>query len=260
MKKYKYTFLSLMFVVLFLMGSMAAANAILKRRETRLLSERGGIKVESPVRAWEGGENGDEGVDGIDTNDKKNLLSMEQAEEAVKSWNDRTGVTLHGQVAGQVSMEEAIEHGKKWLDGMGIGDGNEEGSFGINAELGVGRQKEDTEQREAYFSFWTVTYFNQSMNAVLYLNAVTGNVWGAEIKLYEEQAKKMPDGRLRLFVELAGFQAADEVSPAMDSEETTSEVKIKESQLYAQEMSYAMAVWPGNSYEYIAYQLLVRQP
>lgn len=249
-----------MFVVLFLMGSMAAANDILRLREKRLLSERGGIKVESPVRVWESGENSNEGVDGIDTSDKKNSLSMEQAMEAVKSWNDRIGVTLHEQVAGQISMEEAIEHGKKWLDGMGIGDGNEEGSFGINAELGVGRQKEDTQEREAYFSFWIVTYFNQSMNAVLYLNAVTGNVWGAEIKLYEEQSKKMPDDRLQLFVQWAGFQAEDAISPAMDSKETTSEVKIKESQLYAQEMSYVMAVWSGNSYEYIAYQLLVKQP
>lgn len=257
MKKYKYTFISLMFAVLFIIGSMVATNYILRLRETRLLTERGGIKVESPVREWEGGENSDESVGGIDTKDKKNSLSMKQVEEAVKSWNNRTGVTLHEQVAGQISMEEAIENGKKWLAEMEIGDVKEAVPFSISAELGVGRQKEDTGEREAYFSFWTVTYFNQSMDAVLYLNAVTGNVWGAEIKLYEEQSEKSSDDRLQLFVKLAGLQAADDAS-SIGSGETKSVIEIRGSQLYAQERSYVMAAQFENVYEYITYQLLVK--
>lgn len=257
MKKYKYTFLSLMFAVLFIIGSMAATNYILKLREMRLLTERGSIKVESPVREWEGGENSDESAIGIESNDKKNPLSMKQVEEAVKSWNNRIGVTLHEQVAGQISMEEAIENGKKWLVRMETGDGKEEFSFGVSAQLGVGRQKGENGEREAYFSFWTVTYSGQSMDAVLYLNAVTGNVWGAEIKRYEKQSKESSDDRLQLFVKLAGLQAADDVSSIMDSEENKSVVTIKESKLYAQELSYIMANQFENVYEYITYQLLV---
>lgn len=258
MKKYKYTFISLISVVLFIIGSMAASNSILRLRETRLLTESGGIKVELPVREWGGGQNSDESVNGIDTNDKKNSLSMKQVEESVKSWNNRTGVTLHEQVAGQISMEEAIENGKKWLKEMEIGGVNEEVSYTINAELGVGKQKEDTGEREAYFSFWTVTYFNQSMNAVLYLNAVTGKVWGAEIKLYEGTTNKSSDDRLQLFVKLAGLQAADDVPSIIDSQEIKSAISIKESQLYAQELSYEMATQFENGYYYIAYQLLVK--
>ena len=256
MKKYKYTFLSLMFAALFIIGSMAATNDILRLRETRLLTERGDIKAESPVREWEGGENSDESAISKDTNDKKNSLSMKQVEEAVRSWNNRTGVTLHGQVAGQVSMGEAIENGKKWLVEMGIGGVKEE--ISISAELGVGRQKKDAGEREAYFSFWTVTYFNQSMNAVLYLNAVTGNVWGSEIKLYEGKPKKSSDDRLRLFVKLAGLQAADDVPYIIDSEGTKTAITIKESQLYAQEQSYEMEIQSENAYKYIAYQLLAK--
>lgn len=256
MKKYKYTFLSLMFAALFIIGSMAATNDILRLRETRLLTERRDIKAESPVREWEGGENSDESTIGKDTNDKKNSLSTKQVEEAVRSWNNRTGVTLHGQVAGQVSMGEAIENGKKWLVEMGIGGVKEE--ISISAELGVGRQKKDAGEREAYFSFWTVTYFNQSMNAVLYLNAVTGNVWGAEIKLYEGKPKKSSDDRLRLFVKLSGLQAADDVPYIIDSEGTKAAITIKESQLYAQEQSYEMEIQSENAYKYIAYQLLAK--
>lgn len=255
MNKYKYTFLSLMFAVLFIIGSMATANCILRLRETSLLTERGGIKVELPVREWGGGENSDESVNGIDTNDKKNSLSVKQIEEAIKSWNNRTGVTLHEQVAGQISMEEAIRNGKKWLAEMEIGDVKEEVSFSISAELGVGRQKEDTGEKEAYFSFWMVTYFNQAMDATLYLNAVTGKVWGAEIKLYEEQQRKSSDDRLQLFVKLAGLQAAEDV-PSIGSEGTESVFNIKGSRLYAQERSYEMIVQFENNYEYLAYQLL----
>ena len=130
-------------------------------------------------------------------------------------------------MAGQISMKEAIQNGEKWLAEMKISDGKEKLSFSVNAELGVGRQKEDTGEREAYFSFWTVTYVNQSMNAVLYLNAVTGNVWGAEIKRYGEQPEKSPGGGLQLFV-------------------------------YAHEQLYEMTVQFENGYEYFAYQLLAK--
>lgn len=257
MKKYKYTFISLISAILFIIGSMVASNSILRLRETRLLTESGGIKVELPVREWGGGQNGDESVNGIDTNDKKNSLSMKQVEVSVKSWNNRTGVTLHEQVAGQISMEEAIENGKKWLQEMEIGGVNEAVSYTINAELGVGRQKEDTEEKEAYFSFWTVTYSNQDMDAVLYLNAVTGNVWGAEIKRYEEQKEKLSDDRLKLFVRLAGLQAVED-APSIGSEGTESVIEIKGSRLYAQEQSYEMEVQFENDYEYLAYQLLAK--
>lgn len=258
MKKYKYTFLALLFAVLFILGSMEAANTILRFRVTQLLAERGGIKVESPVREWNGGKNGDGSIGGTDGNDKKPSLSVKQAEEAVKSWNNRIGVTLHEKVAGQVSMEEAIGNGKRWLAQMETGDGKEEASFFINAELGVGGQKRDIREQEAYFSFWTVTYSNQSMDAVLYLNAVTGNVWGAEIRRYEEPPKKSSGDRLRLFVKLAGLQAAEDVA-SNGSEGTDSIIAIKGSRLYAQEQSYEMAVQSENGYEYIVYQLLVKQ-
>lgn len=257
MKKYKYTFLSLMFAVLFVIGSMAVANIILRHRETQLLTERGGIKVESPVREWEGRRNGDGSIGDTDSNNKKKSISVKQIEEAVKSWNNRTGVTLHEQVAGQVSMGEAIGNGKKWLAEMEIGEEKKEASFSVNAELGVGRQKEDTEEKEAFFSFWTVTYSNQAMDAVLYLNAVTGNVWGAEIKLYEEQKEKSSDDRLKLFVRLAGLQAVAD-APSIGSEGTESVIEIKGSRLYAQEQSYEMEVQFENDYEYLAYQLLAK--
>lgn len=258
MKEYKYTFISLMFAALFIIGSMVATNYILRLRETRLLTEKGDMKVESPVIEWEGEKNSEESAGNTDVNGKKKFLSMKQIEEAVNSWNNRSMVTLHNQVAGQIPMEEAIENGKKWLNKMEIVDVKEKVSFGVSAELGVGRGKEDTGEREAYFSFWTVTYSSQSMNVVLYLNAVTGNVWGAEIKLFEEHWEKLSKDGLQIFVKLAGLQAEDDVSPNMNFGENKSEIAIKESKLYAQEFSYDMAILFENGYKSITYQLIVK--
>ena len=259
-RKYKYTFISLMFAVLFIFGSMAAMNYILRIRETQLLTESGRAEVESPVREWEGWGIGDENVVSGDTDGERYVLTTNQVEEAVKRWNNRTAVTLHDPVAGQISMEEAIENGERWLIEMEIGEEKDATSFSISAELGVGGQKQDAGERlEAYFSFWTVTYSNQSMSAILYLNAVTGKVWGAEITLYEGLPKKLQDDRLQLFVEMAGLQVADGTSVVIDSGQTRTEMAIKESRLYAQEHSYSMSIGYENSYELTIYRLLAKQ-
>lgn len=258
MRKYKYTFISLIFTVLFIFGSMATMNYILRIREMQLLTESGMEEVELPVREWGDWGNSNENVVGADPDGARYFLTISQVEEAIKSWNDRAEVTLHDPVAGQISMEEAIENGEEWLNAMEISEEMDAASFTISAELGISGVKEDTGERlEAYFSFWTVTYSNQSMSAILYLNAVTGKVWGADITLYEELPKKWSDDRLRLFVELAGLQVSDD-SVVIDSGETRFEIAIKESRLYAQKHSYDMSIGFENSYKHITYQLLIK--
>ncbi len=259
--KYKYTIVFLIFAAFFIFGSMKVMNFILRLRETQLLTESGRVKMELPVRTWESWENDKEGVVSEDTSSERNVLKTEQIEDAIKCWNERNSSILHEPVAGQISMEEAIKAGEKWLVEMGIGEEKDAAAYTINTELGIGVQTEEAgEQLEAYYSFWTVKYSSRSISAVLYLNAVTGKVWGAEITLYEEQPEKTPDDRLRLFVELAGLQVSDDDSAVIHSGETRIEIAIKESQLYAQERSYSMSIGLENSYKYtITYQLLIRQ-
>lgn len=258
-RKYKYTVLSLIFTVLFILGSMTVMDSILRVRETRLLTESGRADMESPVLEWEGWGNDDENAAGEDTDGERRILNTKQAEEAIASWNGRTWVILHDPVAGQISMEEAIEEGERWLAEMGIGEETDRSSFSISAQLGVdGEWEEMGERLEAYFSFWTVTCSNPSVKAVLYLNAVTGKVWGAEIMLQEELQEKISDGGLRRFVELSGLPAADDDSAETDSGENRDEMAIKESRLYAREYSYSMVIGSENSYEHTIYQLLTR--
>lgn len=236
--RYKYTFASLLFAVLFVFGSMAAMNYILSIRETRLLTESGRVEMESPVRAWENWQN-DEESPVSDIGSERHILNTQQVEDAVKCWNNRTSIILHDPVEGQISMEEAVKAGEAWLSEMKIGEGTDALSYAINAELGVGGQIEDAgEKLEAYYSFWTVQYSGKSMRAILYINAVTGKVWGAEITSYGNPIEKLPYERLRLFVELAGLQISDDELTVVEYGGDKSGIAIKNSLLYAQESIY----------------------
>lgn len=255
-KSYKYTILTLLLAVLFVFGSMEGMNLILRAREIQFLSESGRVVVEAPVRAWMEQNGGAEGEDG-DNLQEGYVLTMAQMESAIESWNSRTNVILHTPVEGQISMEKAIETGKSWLIAMDIGSEEDLESFYINAELGVSEQENGNGERlEAYYSFWTVKYSNQSMDAILYVNAVTGKVWGAEITKYEDYYEIFGDERLKLFIELAGLQISDNDSVVIDSGGTRTRIAIRDSCLYAQEQVYYMLKAFEDTSRYINYQLI----
>ena len=260
--KYKYTFVSLIFAAFFIFGSMTAMNYILRISETRLLTESGRVEVESPVRAW---ENDEESSVSEDFRSERYILNMQQVEDAIKCWNKRTNIILHDPVAGQISMEEAIEAGEKWLIEMKIGEEIDEMSYSINAELGIsGPMEYAGEKLEAYYSFWTVQYSSQSMSAILYINAVTEKVWGAEIASYDDLQEELPYERLRFFVELAGLQVSDDNSAIIEYGGSKTEIAIKDSRLYAQESIYNTVKMNGDelsgddSYTTIYYRLIER--
>lgn len=231
-KKYIYTVLSLGAAAIFLFSGMVCMPMVLHTRERELLSESGKAIVESPVRAWQEKEDGTEIETGSDFDGKRYTLTTEQLEAAVNSWNNRAGETLHNPVGGQIPMEEAIEAGKKWLIDMGIElTGEEYSNYTVNATLSVGNQKELTGlQLEPYYSFWTVQLKGQSKNTVLYLNAVTGKVCGAEITLYENLPEVLPYENLEQFAEMAGLQGTDTV---IDQESMQAILPIEDSCLIA---------------------------
>ena len=263
--KYRYTFASLVFALFFVFGSMAAMNFILRIRETSLLTESGKVEVESPVHAWENWQNDEESPANEDTGSEGYILNMQQIEDAIESWNNRTNTILHDPVAGQIPMEEAIKAGENWLIEMKIEEDMDVMSYSVNAELGVsGRMEDAGEKLDAYYSFWTVRYSSQSMRAILCVNAVTGKVWGAEITSYGGIAKELPYARLRLFVELAGLQTSDDDFAIVEYGGAKSEIAIKNSPLYAQEgIYYAVKMNEGeltveDSYTTIYYRLFLQ--
>jgi hypothetical protein len=261
-KAYKYTILTLLLAVVFIFVSMTGMNLILQIRERQLLTESGRIAMETPVRSWQTADNEEEEEENAVAEKETYTLTIEQMEEVINGWNQRTGVTVHSPVNGQISMEDAIEMAQQWLAEMGLNDNEQErdtDAISMSAVLGVATQEIlEGVQLEPYYSIWTVQIQSDSIKAEIYINAVTGKVWGAEITLYEEMPEKWHDNRLRLFVELAGLQVADEDFIAIDSGETRTEIAIKESRLYAQEQLYSMSIASKDGYTQLNYQLLVK--
>lgn len=233
-KTIKYTFLMLFLAFCFIFGSMAGMNGILQFRERQLLTESGRAIVESPVRAWSGWKENEESEN---IYHDKSMLTEEQIADVIECWNSRETEFIHNPVEGQISMEEAIQVGEKWIAEMGVSKGNEQGTdmllYSVKATLGVGEQKGDTgKQLEPYYSFWMVEFSGQSRKIVMYVNAVTGKVWRAKVSLYDDLPEKMPYENLCLFVEMAGFTETDAESIVVNKDGTQAVLEMEDSLLY----------------------------
>lgn len=202
---------TIIFSIVFILMSMGCMNLILQVRERQLLSESGKTVVESPVRDWQEWE--------VQTTEREEhqeaILTIRQMMDAINSWNYRLEVVLHEPVEGQISMSEAIEAGKAWLKAMDVG---ECGNF-VQATLSVEAPRENMRtQFETYYSIWSVQFRGYGLATNLYINAVTGTVWGAEILFYEELSEELQIERLQRFWELAGFKSNEKDSIKREAE------------------------------------------
>ena len=139
-------------------------------------------------------------------------------------------------------MEDAIKMGEEWLIKMNVSEkesGNSDANF-TKATLSVGIQSQSDEKLlEPYYSFWTVNFSSQTMNAVLYLNAVTGKVWGAEISLYGSMHEE-PYENLKLFAELAGLEVSEKESVQLGDSKTEATLVVNGGRLYVKQQCYSM--------------------
>lgn len=210
-KSYKYTILTLFLAIVFIFGSMAGMNFIIRVREGQLLTQRGRVLVETPVRSWIDLESNKEPASDT-VNQERYTLTVQQMEEAILYWNNREGEIIHEPVIGQISMGEAIENGKEWLMEMKYVETESDNflAYSVNATLSVGKKRETLNTKlEPYYSFWTVKYANGDMEAELLLNAVTGKVWGANITIYENITEGFNYENAISFWNMAGIQMSE---------------------------------------------------
>jgi len=203
-KKWVYTCLSIIFAFVFIFGSMAVMNMILRMREKQLLSESGSAVAESPVKAWEEGNQSNQ-----DTASVPYTLTASQTEDAISNWNERADVVMHNPVSGQIDMEQAIKAGQTWLVKMGYKEKDDKKGeiYSVHAVLSTTKQNEKKkEPLEPYYSFWTVHFSNPSMGVLLYINAVTGKVWNARVCICKNMPKKIPYKKLKRFMKLSGIK------------------------------------------------------
>lgn len=249
-KAYKYTVLTFLITFAFVIVSMVGMKFILQEREKQLLTESGEMVMEAPVRAWQEWEDQED----KNSSGEKYSLTAKQVKDAMESWDNRKGVTLHNSIEGQISMEKAIEAGEEWLAEMEAEENAQEIDMGMNfvrATLGVGEQKRDSGiPLEPYYSFWTVQFSSQDIEAVLYINAVTGRVWSAELTLFEKFPEEMPYEKLHMFVEMTGLKQSNS-TVEIDEEKKQAVLTMEDGLLYAQ-MDYSSIVIGENTMvEYI---------
>lgn len=250
-KKYKYTIVTLSLAVIFSLGSMAGMKLTLQIRERQLLTESGRASMKTPVRSWQtadskGGE--DEKV----PDEERHMLTTEKKEKVLDGWNNRTGVTIHNPVNGQFSMEEAIVIAKEWLAQMGLREDQQEGEIDVaymRAQLGVATQETlKGEQLEPYYSIWTVYIVNDSLQGNLYINAVTGEVWGAEIYLDNYIPVKRPYVKLRRFAVLSGLDTKG-AALTIYREGTRAILEMDDSRIYAEMEFYCSGTIASSKYD-----------
>lgn len=252
-KSYKYTLLTLFLAIIFAIGSMEGMSIILRIRERWFLSESGRVVMEAPVRAWQEQDSSIEGENKDSSIKEGYALTAEQMEEVIRQWDGRMAVAVHNPVNGQISMAEAVKAGVEWLAEMGM-EGNVqekdmESNF-MNAMLGVAVQNPSAEAPlEPYYSYWIMQFSDQSMKAVLYLNAVTGQVWSAEIILLEDLPEEIPYEKLNLFAELSGLQISDTDTVIKNQEGTQAFLVAGGSPLCAEmEFHHSQTGYPYSGY------------
>lgn len=238
-RTHRYTILSLLLAAAFIFVSMVSMRIILQVREGQLLTERGKTMVESPVQAWQEWEEETQTDMEKQLDGQRHTLTIGQMEEAIKHWNGRLGEIIHDPVEGQISLEEAIEAGESWLSAMGMEE--DKSRYSVNTSLGVGVQMESDQTRlEPYYSFWTVQISTQTMDTMLNINAVTGQVWSAVIRIYENIPEEPTAENLKIFVKSTGLLIEDTPVIEKNSERIKVVSNIKDSRLNAQVVYHSL--------------------
>lgn len=200
----KYTLLTAILALIFIVLSILCGRILLGNWEEKLLGRSGRLEYTSPVRSGEETEDGSQAA-------RDNRLQMEEIEDIVRVWNQKSVLLVHEPAEGQISIDEAIEEVKSWLSEIGMEETAAGGSGSIQATLNQGQMKgKKKSQQGPGYSFWRVEYVRDEVEAVFFVNAITGRVWEADVTFYKPWPKKPDADFLDILVDLTGLKASEE--------------------------------------------------
>lgn len=177
-------------------------NALLDRQEAALFARTGSISV--PEVSWtrrgpQDDRNSDQNLDAVKLEERLMVKILE-------NWNAPASYARpHEPVEGQLNIEQAVTMARVGLShfaaqGIVSSELLEDDFSRINASLWENRPAMMENQSSMQvrigmelppeYSYWVVTFDNTKMGARLTLNAVTGEIWRADVFLY--QAGTMP--------------------------------------------------------------------
>ncbi len=201
-------------------GGILAVWGRLDRERAELLS--GGGEVEMPARA-DGVASQSIGV--VDVEIKVTDLSQEELRQAVLCLEETSEKYPHEPMPGQLSMTEATRSGMGWLGGFFLPrlDGEVEipKEYGLSCYLWAEGQAVAGEgEADLLSGYWEVSLSAKELDAVLLLNAVTGQVLRAEIGLpypaEEHPAEDSLEGLLADYADSLGIETSYVISAAED--------------------------------------------
>lgn len=235
MKKYQYTVLTIILSLIFSFGSMASMHLILKTREHTILSESGKIQTAMPVEDQAQDVSSDIA---LQIQSRLSAQATEQMEQVIRRWSSDTDRHLdtftHIPSDNEIPMEEAIAIGNEWLLAMNLEQGNDS----VYAILGSmpSTYSESLGSRfpyDSYFSLWKLQYSTSAMRVILYIHAMEGKVWKADITLYDNlYTASLSTAGLKRFAELAGL--APSGNTKVNSDDTQATLDIQDSPMSAQ--------------------------
>ncbi len=125
---------------------------------------------------------------------------------------------LHEPAEGQLSMEQAMDRGKAWLDELSSlyrGSYETSGAYmRIQASLSTGGYDGETDmETDPAYSCWRLSFTGNDMEAVLTLNSVTGQVLDAAISYFSPESS-VAAGREKQLLEWYSSSFGLEPEPA----------------------------------------------
>lgn len=176
-------------------GGLALVQGRLETEEDRLLEEGGEIKVQIQAQKM-----ASQTVGEVETQQAElTQAELAQAVEYLEQGGDRY---LHEPQAGQLSMAQAVDCGKEWMEGfllprLGAGPDvtGEAREYKVGCFLWAREENSLEGPAEApWLSYWSVELNSPDVDGMLILNAVTGQVMSAAVTVscpieYQKQGR-----------------------------------------------------------------------
>lgn len=189
-KRNIYTALAILVAIcLPILGWMLTKELLIKNEEASFL-ETGVLEVN---RSSEGILNPEENGSTMLYKPPRKSMTNEEIQKILENWESVEAEVLHEPIGEQIKIEQAIEIGEKWLSDLDETGILPEGLFqkdydSIGARLFAKPEENVVTMREKEnSSYWEVTFVNKEISVVLTINAIQGQVWGANIKCYLEE-------------------------------------------------------------------------
>jgi len=193
-KQKGYTAMGIALSFLIAVGGWTLTSMLIDKKSDALLSATGSIRIDTPSAISPTPvDQGDSGIEELLRERPK--LTEDEIIKILQNWESSDSDRIaHEPTGEQLSMEQAIKIGEAGLSyfseqGVIFVEPHEYENAKISAYLVENQPRgQNTLSRNLalhpYYSYWSVSFSNERMNTVLTINAVTGQIWIADITVH----------------------------------------------------------------------------